>query len=167
MGKTNHPLFVTWRGMVNRCTYKSDTSWKRYGGRGIKVCDRWKESFQNFVDDMGERPQGMSLDRIDNNGDYCPENCRWADKKTQRSNMRSNHFLEFRGERLTLTQWAERLGTSFETLYQRKKRGLPVEVILSGKRLIRSSRTPCGLAAGFDDITFARFGLAPEVAYAS
>ena len=81
----------SYRSMVKRCTYKKDSSYKNYGGRGIKICDRWLEKpygFKNFIEDMGPRPDGCSLDRIDPNGDYTPENCRWATYSRQSYNRR-------------------------------------------------------------------------------
>lgn len=80
-----HPLYETWHGMWQRCTNKNARSYKRYGGRGITVCARWKD-FQAFIDDMGERPPKTTLDRIDPDGNYEPKNCRWATADIQRSN---------------------------------------------------------------------------------
>jgi len=88
-GKTGTKVFNAWRAMKYRCLNPNDTSYQDYGGRGIKVCDKWLESFENFYKDMGDPPEGMSLDRIDVNGNYEPSNCRWADKKVQSNNTRS------------------------------------------------------------------------------
>jgi hypothetical protein len=79
-------------GIKVRCYKKDDVSYKNYGGRGIKVCDRWRDSFQNFIDDMGIRPKNQDIDRKDNDGNYCPENCRWATKTTNARNKRNSKW---------------------------------------------------------------------------
>jgi hypothetical protein len=102
-----------------------------YGGRGIKVCERWDKSFLNFLEDMGLRPYKMSIERIDVNGDYTPENCRWATSKDQMNNRRNNVFLEFDGNRLTVAQWAEKIGFKYSTLKMRLVKGWDVQRALT------------------------------------
>jgi hypothetical protein len=95
--------------MLGRCTNKNDPAYHRYGGRGIAVCERWF-GFGNFVDDMGERPAGTSLDRIENDKGYYLENCRWAAPEIQHLNKRSIHWVTLNGETMCLTDWARRYG---------------------------------------------------------
>lgn len=102
--------YSTLRGIIQRCENKRSLHFDKYGGRGIRVCDRWRESFENFLADMGPKPTPKhSLDRIDVNGHYEPGNCRWATQTEQMRNTRSNRRLTFRGETLPMSEWAERL----------------------------------------------------------
>lgn len=123
--------YRTWKGMRNRCNNPKATGYENYGGRGIKVCDRWND-FEQFLVDMGKRPIGRySLDRIDNNGDYTPENCRWADDITQANNTRFSVKIEFEGENLTALEWSKKLNINRETILGRYYRGLLPKYILS------------------------------------
>ncbi len=119
--------YIIWQQMKERCYNVKKESHKRYGARGITVCDRWRESFENFLADMGPRPAGMSLDRIDNNGNYEPGNCRWADNETQYRNRRQTVWIEFNGEKLCQKDWAKRYNIDEATLAQRIARGWPLE----------------------------------------
>jgi len=110
--KTQTPvqkLRKVWRAMIRRCTDPNDKSYPNYGGRGIAVCHRWLD-FSLFVADMGLPLPGKTIERIDNDSGYCPENCCWADRKTQNRNQRSNRLIEHNGETHCLGEWAERLG---------------------------------------------------------
>jgi len=125
-GKTRTPIYAIWRGMMQRCFDKNSHAYNRYGGRGVSVSERW-QSFENFYADMGDRPAGMSLERIDNDGDYSPENVVWASSKDQANNRRSNVVLEYKGEKKTMQQWADQLGVKIGTLWMRFNRGWSVD----------------------------------------
>lgn len=114
--------YVSWQQMIYRCYLPTRLAFKDYGGRGIKVCDRWLK-FENFLADMGERPEGdWSIDRMDTNGNYEPGNCRWATRLQQNQNRRGNHAVEFNGKTQTLRQWARELGINYKTLHSRAAR---------------------------------------------
>jgi hypothetical protein len=108
--------YRTWDAMIQRCHNERHTKFYMYGARGITVCDRWRK-FENFLADMGERPDNASLDRIDGAGNYEPGNCRWATRREQQRNMRSNHVVEFRGARRTVSEVAELTGVDRNRLY--------------------------------------------------
>lgn len=113
--------YRSYYSMKTRCLNKNYTQYKDYGGRGIKICDRWlgPDGFVNFLNDMGERPQDKTLDRIDVDGDYKPSNCRWATRQEQSNNMRTNIFIEYNGEKNTIPEWSRKKGFSPEVLYNR------------------------------------------------
>lgn len=133
-GGRSTPEYETWVRMRGRCYNPSDKNYFRYGGRGITVCDRWRNSFENFYADVGTRPSPQhSLDRYpDNNGNYEPGNVRWALQVDQCNNRRSNRVIEFRGERKTITQWSRQLGHRAATVRARIVRhGWSVEKALT------------------------------------
>jgi len=135
-GLHNHPLYTTWCSMKNRCNCPSNPSYHRYGGRGIKVYDRWQSSFKNFFDDMGDIPSPLhSLDRIDNDKGYFPENCKWSTRQEQQLNMEKTHKFTIDGIFITPCIEAKRLGIKSETIVNRIKRGLPLNEILYPGRL--------------------------------
>lgn len=138
-GRSGDYIYRTWSAMINRCHSDTSEAWDWYGGRGIKVCDRWRYSFENFLEDMGERPSGKSLDRIDVNGNYEPSNCRWATNEEQQNNRRDNVLLEYQGRQQSAAQWARELGISKTTIFARLRKGWTVERALSQKP---SSRAP-------------------------
>jgi hypothetical protein len=124
-------MYRTWSNLKQRCLNPKNPLYCNYGGRGIKVCGRWVNSFENFLADVGERPPGMSINRINNDGDYEPANCCWSTRKEQQNNTRFNTILEFQGTRLTLSQWVDRLGIKMSTLCGRLDRGWSVERALT------------------------------------
>lgn len=137
--KGRTPTYLSWQTMKARCLYQGDPGYQRYGGRGIKICDRWL-TFANFLADMGERPSNTSLDRIDNNGHYEPSNCRWATLDEQNNNRHNTNFIEFQGRRLSVAQWARCLEIDRTTIWRRIERGFSVEDILASKDFRRVSR---------------------------
>jgi len=108
-----------WQAMKQRCHNPNNRQYKNYGGRGIYVCDRWKESFENFYSDMGPKPQGLTLDRIDNNGPYTPENCHWTTPKEQARNLRKNRIVTYKGRTLPLVTLCDELNLKHKPIYKR------------------------------------------------
>lgn len=110
--------------IISRCYNKNDTNFNNYGGRGIKVCDRWLDGFINFYEDMGKKPSNdYSIDRYPNNdGNYEPNNCRWANRHEQSRNKRTNRFIDYNGESMILEDWSNFFGASSSGVYQKIKR---------------------------------------------
>lgn len=129
--KTKTPIYRLWSMMLDRCRNVNNGHYKYYGGRGITVCERWHK-FENFYADMGDRPNGKTLDRINNNGNYCPENCRWASLKTQARNKSTSKLLAYKGKTQSLAAWAEELGINRNTISTRLRRGWSVAKALNG-----------------------------------
>ena len=132
-GMSNTSTYNSWSSMIQRCTNETVNSYPDYGGRGITVCDRWLNSFLAFYEDMGERPKNHTLDRIKNDEGYSKENCRWATKKQQSNNRRSNHFIVIGGESKTISEWSELSGVSKVTIKGRIKAGYlsPTECVFN------------------------------------
>jgi hypothetical protein len=116
--------YNSWIHMLDRCYNPEADNYEYYGGRGILVCDRWRYDYDAFVADMGKKPaNGMSIDRIDGNEDYTPENCRWSTRREQMRNRRNAHLISYRGITKSVAEWAESLGVSWGAVKQWAKRG--------------------------------------------
>lgn len=124
-GMRRTPTWASWIAMIQRCTDKGSSNYPRYGGAGVSVCERWR-AFENFLSDMGERPVGTSIDRIDNSRGYEPGNCRWASAKEQARNQRTNRILTYDGIAMPLAAWAERMRLNPGTLRTRLRDGWDV-----------------------------------------
>ena len=130
-GMTNTRLYTIWNSMHCRCRYPGTNGYKRYGGRGIKVCEEWQkfEPFYEWAIGAGYSDK-LTLDRIDNNKDYSPNNCRWATKEQQSNNQRTNNFITLNDEKMTITNWSRKTGLSSSTIRNRLRSGMTVEEAL-------------------------------------
>jgi hypothetical protein len=136
-GLSKHRLYAVWNSMKHRCYNPKNSAYERYGGRGIYVCDRWKESFRNFLYDMEKFFQeGLTIERINNNGPYSPDNCKWIPLNDQTKNRRSTIYLELNGKKICLTDWADSLGISAKLIRERLNHGWSIEeALVSHKRI--------------------------------
>ena len=130
IGGRRTPEYGSWCAMITRCENPNHHNYPRYGGRGIGICERWRKSFAAFWRDMGPRPAGCTLDRIEKDGDYEPGNCRWATAKKQSHNSSNPRFYALNGERLCISEWARRLGIGHERLRRRLAK-YPPEIALT------------------------------------
>ena len=132
-GMSGTKTYESWASMKARCLNPNHKNYKNYGGRGIVICECWlgKNGFQNFFNEMGEKPKGLSIDRIDNNKGYCKSNCRYATQKQQLNNIRRNRLLTYKNKTQNVTQWAEELGINRNTLFGRIRYGWSVKRILT------------------------------------
>ena len=128
-GKNASPTYESWASMKMRCRNPQYGSYPQYGAKGIDYCDRW-ETFKNFLEDMGVRPPGTSLDRIDGTKGYTPENCRWATTKEQNENRRSSVWIEYQGNRMLMINFARMLGMRVDTVWYRlhKRKMTPEQI---------------------------------------
>lgn len=128
----SRPLYSVWQGMKRRCQNPRDAKFSNYGGRGIRVCERWSVSFSAFAEDMGPRPSpNHSIDRIDNDGNYEPGNCRWATREEQQNNRGNCRFLTFAGVQATVAEWSRMTGLSEGAIARRLRDGMSVESALT------------------------------------
>lgn len=141
-----HPLYKTWKSMLMRCNNPNVLGYKHYGGRGIKVCDRWSGhlGFENFVNDMGERPDGTTLDRIDVNGSYGPSNCRWATTEQQMNNRTDNSRIILNGESITCSQLCKKYGFYYTWVAHQLRAGIDINFII--KKQLRPKEERIGHA---------------------
>jgi len=129
------PTYITWMAMIQRCTNPKHKSYHRYGGRGVQICERWRNSFEAFKEDMGERSSEQSIERIDNNGNYEPGNCRWATNQEQNLNREDTVKITIGSVTKTIPEWAEVKGLSPNALYLRIRNGWdPVTAIITPPR---------------------------------
>lgn len=136
-GMSDSVEYRIWQGMLNRCRNRKMTNYHRYGGRGIEVCERWRNSFRAFMSDMGPRPSDShSIDRVNVNGNYEPENCRWATHVQQARNRSTARLLTHGGKTLCLEDWAKQLGTRSSVLCSRLERGWSVEEAVTVKPVV-------------------------------
>lgn len=130
-GMTKMPTFRSWESMKQRCLNPNNRAYSEYGGRGIKVHSQWIDSFDTFLSDMGDRPKGTSLDRIDVNGDYTPSNCRWATRSEQQRNKRVTAYLKLNGVEKPVKCWSDETGIPSDVIFWRIRNGWSVEKALT------------------------------------
>lgn len=141
-GKSDTSIYNVWFGMKQRCENQNHTSYKNYGGRGIKVCDRW-QNFENFYADMGESyKQGLTIERVENNRNYSPDNCEWVTWKKQNNNRRSNRIINLNGVTGTLMSFCEKYDIKYEIAKYRLNKGWSVEKTFSTPVRTIKKRTP-------------------------
>lgn len=138
-GQSGTREYRAWAKLKSRCTNKNASGYDRYGGRGIRVCKRWRTSFQNFFDDMGKCPSGKSIERVKNHLGYYPGNCRWATPVEQSNNRRSNRYIVFRGQTKTLAEWCRFVSLNYKMVFHRLSIGWSISRALSTPRISGAS----------------------------
>ena len=129
-GMSNSPTYATWKSIKRRCLNKNTADYKNYGGRGIKVCDRWLNSFKDFLSDMGEKPERLSIERINGNGNYELSNCKWATRTEQNNNTRASVFIEHGGYKKTIAEWGRSTGINASAIGRRLRSGWSINEAL-------------------------------------
>lgn len=138
-GMSKSPTHTCWKNMRRRCETKSSSRYKNYGARGIKVCDRWK-IFENFLNDMGEKPSGLTLERIDVDKDYQPDNCRWASPTDQHFNKTNTRYIDYNGEKIPLGRLCREFDIRFNVVWKRLSRGWDIEKALKTPNMSSKTR---------------------------
>lgn len=138
--RAENPERTSYEAMIDRCYNESNPRYSNYGGRGVLVCDRWLNSFDDFLADMGARPQGCSIDRINVDGNYEPENCRWATPLEQGNNRTNNRLVEYDGKMMTAREWERSLGFTRGAIYNRLKAGWTVEEAMTTPMRMKMGR---------------------------
>lgn len=139
---SKHELYSVWIGMKQRCNDPAHISYHNYGGKGIKVCKEWSDSFVVFLQDMGERPsKGYSIERIDSSKDYQPDNCRWATRLEQNENKANNKYITFKGKTKTVKAWSKEVGIQYRTLIKRYDYGWDAETMLTTPAVVGRNQT--------------------------
>lgn len=145
-GMKGTPTYNSWVSMLQRCTNKERSNYVDYGGRGIKVCERWNK-FENFFGDMGKRPKDKTIDRIDVNGNYEQSNCTWSTQVAQHNNRRNNRRLTVEGETKTIAQWAKYTKQDYHAIHDRARtdrpRKIPYtdrEIVYGRKKILKKSK---------------------------
>ena len=130
--KIEHPIYSVWKSMKVRCYNMNRKQYKDYGGRGIEVCEEWRDSPHTFVvwSEQNGYKDGLSIDRKDNNKDYEPNNCHWVDRKTQNRNQRSNRLITYKNKTQCMSEWAEEIGMSYSTFKSRVYLGWSIERVI-------------------------------------
>lgn len=128
-----HPLYDAWHNMKRRCFNPKTYAFHRYGGRYITICDEWIKDFSSFYNwaILNGWKKGLQIDRIDNNGNYCPENCRFVTSKQNGCNREHNIYIEHNGKKMMIKDWAKETGINWMTIYSRYRKGMPIETVLS------------------------------------
>lgn len=145
--KNPHPLYTTWLSMRRRCNNEKDAYYYNYGGRGITVCEKWQNNFKAFVEDMGERPQGFSLERLDNNKGYSPENCKWASRQEQQRNQRRSIKVVIEGKEYLAIDLSAKHNVKVDTIVRRAALGYSFNAVIANSNETYVDGFPIGKAA--------------------